>query len=132
WIQGLRKYKFGFINNHTLCIKSGPAIKFQNILTNETQTIQLPTKYQTDLSIHPLGSYYAITEINNVNPSIYVYNYPHNEAKILNGKPLTHFITNRVELKIGAGNLEIQQSIFSYSTYYAAVSGVPDFILSVW
>nr|CAH8857002.1 unnamed protein product [Trichobilharzia regenti] len=116
WIQGLRKYKFGFINNHTLCIKSGPAIKFQNILTNETQTIQLPTKYQTDLSIHPLGSYYAITEINNVNPSIYVYNYPHNEAKILNG----------------AGNLEIQQSIFSYSTYYAAVSGVPDFILSVW
>ncbi|CAH8522442.1 unnamed protein product [Schistosoma turkestanicum] len=116
WIQGLKKYQFGFLDDHVLCIKCGPAIKFHDILTNKFDIFHLPTKHPTVFSVHPLEPYFAITEIHNVNPKVYVYSYPQKNENILKG----------------AAKLEIQQSIFSYSMYYATVSGIPDFVLSIW
>ncbi|CAH8568765.1 unnamed protein product [Schistosoma guineensis] len=116
WVQGLKKFQFGFLGDHILCIKCGPSIKFHDILTNKVETLYLPTKYSTVLSIHPLEPYFAVTELCNVNPKVYVYSYPQKDEIILKN----------------AAKLEIQQSIFSYTKYYATVSGIPDFILSIW
>uniref|UniRef100_A0A3Q0KL58 Cilia- and flagella-associated protein 43 n=1 Tax=Schistosoma mansoni TaxID=6183 RepID=A0A3Q0KL58_SCHMA len=116
WVQGLKKYQFGFLGDHVLCIKCGPSIKFHDILTNKVETLHSPTKHSTGLSIHPLEPYFSVTELCNVNPKVYIYKYPQKEENILKN----------------ASKLEIQQSIFSHTNYYATVSGIPDFILSIW
>ncbi|KAK4470616.1 hypothetical protein MN116_006153 [Schistosoma mekongi] len=116
WIQGLKEFQFSFLNNHILCSKSGPVIKFYDILTNEVEIFQLPTKHITVLSIHPQEPFFSITEIRNVNPKVYIYSYPQKTKCILKDP----------------AKLEIQHSTFSCTTYYATVSGIPDFILSIW
>lgn len=86
WVQGLKKFQFGFLGDHILCIKCGPSIKFHDILTNKVETLHLPTKYSTVLSIHPLEPYFAVTELCNVNPNVYVYSYPQKDEIILKSK----------------------------------------------
>ncbi|RTG89296.1 uncharacterized protein DC041_0003912, partial [Schistosoma bovis] len=86
WVQGLKKFQFGFLGDHILCIKCGPSIKFHDILTNKVETLHLPTKYSTVLSIHPLEPYFAVTELCNVNPKVYVYSYPQKDEIILKSK----------------------------------------------
>ncbi|TNN21157.1 Cilia- and flagella-associated protein, partial [Schistosoma japonicum] len=91
-------------------------MKFYDILTNEVEIFQLPTNYTTVLSIHPLEPYFSITEKCNMNPKVYIYSYPQKTKYILKDP----------------AKLEIQHSTFSCNTYYATVSGIPDFILSIW
>ncbi|TPP63827.1 WDR96 [Fasciola gigantica] len=78
--------------------------------------MRLPTNHVTSLFMHPLEPYVAVSEMQCVNPKIYIYKYPEMTETVLKG----------------SGKLEIRQAVFSSTSYLATVSGTPDFLLSLW
>ncbi|CAH8545144.1 unnamed protein product [Dicrocoelium dendriticum] len=115
WTQGIKGFQFGFINDHVLCVRSGPTVRFQDLQSQVCNVFRLRTNNPTSLVVHPLEPYFAVFEVCQLNPKVFVYRYPNFEETILTG----------------SGELELQQLVFSSSSYLATISGVPDFLLSL-
>ncbi|CAL8091863.1 unnamed protein product [Calicophoron daubneyi] len=116
WTQGAKGYQCGFIDNNVLCIRSGPSVRFINLTTNEIKVIRLPTSQPTSLAVHSIEPYFALIETSRVNPRVFVYRYPELSLTLLHG----------------SGKLELKTIAFSNTCYLATVSGIPDFLLTLW
>ncbi|KAF8562942.1 hypothetical protein P879_11739 [Paragonimus westermani] len=116
WTQGCKGFQVGYLDNHILCVRSGPAVRLHNLDDGTYKVFQFHTHALTTLAVHPLGTYFAVAELHETDPKVFVYEYPDLNEKILRG----------------SGKLELRQVTFSASSYLATVSGIPDFLLSLW
>ncbi|KAF6770376.1 hypothetical protein AHF37_11496, partial [Paragonimus kellicotti] len=116
WTQGCKGFQLGYLDNHILCVRSGPAVRLHNLDDGTYKIFQFHTHAPTTLAVHPLGTYFAVAELYETDPKVFVYQYPDLKEKILRG----------------SGKLELRQVTFSTSSYLVTVSGIPDFLLSLW
>ncbi|KER33331.1 hypothetical protein T265_12647 [Opisthorchis viverrini] len=116
WAQGAKGFELGFVDNNVLCVRSGPTVRFQDVETKKSTLFRLCSNAPSSLVVHPSEPYLAVSELYKTNPRVFVYHYPDMQETILRG----------------GGKLELKQTAFSHSFYLVTVSGIPDFLLSLW
>ncbi|TGZ61543.1 hypothetical protein CRM22_007951 [Opisthorchis felineus] len=116
WAQGAKGFELGFLDNNVLCVRSGPTVRFQDAETKKCTLFRLCSNAPSSLVVHPSEPFFAVSELYKTNPRVFVYHYPDMQETILRG----------------GGKLELKQTAFSHSCYLVTVSGIPDFLLSLW
>ncbi|KAK2163683.1 hypothetical protein LSH36_75g07025 [Paralvinella palmiformis] len=116
WIQGYNGQRSEFINRDVICFKCGNKIKFVHE-SGEENVFPAPTPDGIGvIAVQGIGHLVAFSN-QSINPSVFVYVYP--SFRLIS------------ELKDGA-KLEYTKLAFSSSEYLATVSGIPDFLLTIW
>ncbi|XP_023183598.1 cilia- and flagella-associated protein 43 isoform X1 [Xiphophorus maculatus] len=117
WIQGFPRDNVEFVDNDTVCYACGSHICFLNLKTKKRSVFQSPGNGVGALTANGRSGTFAFSE-KELDPSIFVYNFPQLELKN--------------ELK---GNTQLDYTSLTLSDgepFLASCSSIPDFSITLW
>ncbi|XP_027862454.1 cilia- and flagella-associated protein 43 isoform X2 [Xiphophorus couchianus] len=117
WIQGFPRDNVEFVDNNTVCYACGSHICFLNLKTKKRRVFQSPGNGVGALTANGRSGTFAFSE-KELDPSIFVYNFPQLELKN--------------ELK---GNTQLDYTSLTLSDgepFLASCSSIPDFSITLW
>ncbi|XP_032408911.1 cilia- and flagella-associated protein 43 isoform X3 [Xiphophorus hellerii] len=117
WIQGFPRDNVEFVDNDTVCYACGSHICFLNLKTKKRRVFQSPGNGVGALTANGRSGTFAFSE-KELDPSIFVYNFPQLELKN--------------ELK---GNTQLDYTSLTLSDgepFLASCSSIPDFSITLW